>query len=283
MHGFDPPSCLLIGFAIAWLRPAVVLTSQRNYQQARTALVRLGMRVSHRLADGIVVNCDAMRTHLLRDEHLSARRIHLCHNGLDITRFRRMVVPLEGRVPEGAIVVGTLCALRPEKNLSVLIEAFAVCLATHPNLFLLVVGSGPERDRLQAEASARGIAGRCRFEPTAGDVVPWLNLMDVFVLPSRFEALPNALMEAMACGCAVVASRVGGTPELVTGDTGLLFDHGDVPALVRHVMALVADPAMRERLGAHAAARMAGSFSLEAAAQRMGAIYDEQLAVTGSR
>jgi glycosyltransferase involved in cell wall biosynthesis len=281
IHGFDPPTSLLVGHLVPWLRPAVVLTSQRNYQQARTRLVRIGIRISHRMSAGIVVNCEAMRQHLLEDERLPPDRIHLCYNGLDTQRFQRVAIPRDGLVPDDALVVGTLCALRPEKDLGTLIEAFATCLAGEPRLFLLVVGSGPERERLEAQAAARGIAARCRFEPMVADVVPWLSLMDIFVLPSRFEALPNALMEAMSCGCACVASRVGGTPELVTdGETGLLFRSGDVPALTAQLRRLIAEPSLRARLCGGAVAKIRAGFSLEAAATRLGAIYDERLAAS---
>ena len=279
VNGFDPPSCLLIALAFPWAGSAVRLTSQRNHQQVRPPRVRWGMRIAHRLADGIVVNCEAMREHLVRDERLRRERIHLCYNGLDTGRFRRSPTPPAGVVPAGAITIGALCALRPEKDLSTLLEAFAACRASDERLFLLVVGSGPEKARLEALAAQLNIAGHCRFEPTVADVVPWLSLVDIFVLPSRFEALPNALMEAMSCGCACVASRVGGTPELIAdGDTGFLFNSGDVTALAAHLRRLVADGALRARLVEGAMARVRSQFSLEASAARLGAIYEERVA-----
>ena len=279
VNGFDPPSCLLIALAFPWTGSAARLTSQRNYQHVRTPRVRWGMRIAHRLADGIVVNCEAMREHLVRDERLRRDHIHLCYNGLDTGRFRRSATPPVGVVPDGAIVIGTLCALRPEKNLSILLEAFAECRASDERLFLLVVGSGPEKARLEAQAAHLNIGRSCRFEPTVAEVVPWLSLVDIFVLPSRFEALPNALMEAMSCGCACVASRVGGTPELIAdGETGFLFNPGDATALAAHLRRLVADGALRARLAERGIARIRSQFSLEASAARLGAIYEERVA-----
>ena len=279
VHGFDPPSCLLIALAFPFAGPASRLTSQRNHQLVRTPGVRWGMRVAHRLADGIVVNCEAMREHLVTDERLRREHIHLCYNGLDTGRFRRTAAPPAGVVPDGAIVVGTLCALRPEKDLSTLLEAFAACRASEERLFLLVVGSGPEKARLEAHAAQLNIGRHCRFEPTVADVVPWLSLVDIFVLPSRFEALPNALMEAMACGCACVASRVGGTPELIAdGETGFLFNSGDVSTLADRLRRLAADGALRARLAERAIARIRAQFSLETSAARLGAIYEERVA-----
>ena len=284
VHGFDPPSCMFLGLAAPFVRPAVVLTSQRNHQQVRKPAARVSIRISHRIADGIVVNCEAMRAHLVADEHLRRERIHLCYNGLDTARFRRLAVRPTGVVPEDAIVVGTLCALRPEKNLSMLLRAFAACVPSEPRLFLLVVGSGPEKARLEAEAAQLGLTGRCRFEPTVADVVPWLSVMDIFVLTSRFEALPNALMEAMACGCASVASRVGGTAELIApGETGFLFERDDLRSLIAHLGTLLKDPALRMQLGARASLRMQQFFSLRASATTLGEIYEERLAAARAR
>ncbi len=96
----------------------------------------------------------------------------------------------------------------------------------------------------------------------------------MLVLPSRSEARSNSLMEAMACGCCPVASRVGGNPELVThGETGLLFASGDEADLARQLELAIADHALRERLGAAAAHKIVNGFSLELAGRAMEAVY----------
>src|SRR5439155_9534272 len=100
--------------------------------------------------------------------------------------------------------------------------------------------------------------------------------IDIFVLPSVSEALSNALMEAMACGCACIASRVGGNCELIEdGATGLLFENKDVAALVGQIERLIADPGLQRQLGQRAASTIREKFSLGAAAARLGCIYDE--------
>src|SRR5207244_161276 len=99
---------------------------------------------------------------------------------------------------------------------------------------LLIVGSGPALPDLQASARRFALGGRCVFEPATRDVGAWLREIDIFVLPSLSEAFSNSLMEAMASGCCVVASRVGGNPELVVeGETGLLFRAADSADLAR--------------------------------------------------
>jgi glycosyltransferase involved in cell wall biosynthesis len=227
------------------------------------------------MADGVVVNCEAIYKHLGSDGQAPTRRIYLCHNGLDARRFKRALVPRNNPLPPDAVVIGTVCALRWEKDLPTLLRAFATCHLSNPSLFLVVVGSGPLRAALEREAHVLGVESRCLFQPTTADVVPWLSQMDIFVLPSVSEALSNALMEAMACECACVASRVGGNPELVQhGETGVLFEKGDVASLVEQLRLLIADPHLRRRLGRSATESIHAKFSLETAATRLGAIYE---------
>jgi glycosyltransferase involved in cell wall biosynthesis len=106
----------------------------------------------------------------------------------------------------------------------------------------------------------------------------WLRAIDIFVLPSLSEALSNALMESMACGCAVVASDVGGNPELVSdGITGLLFPAGDAPELASRLERLMVDLDLRARIGAAASESIPQRFPLEASVRRMEEIYEELL------
>ena len=107
-------------------------------------------------------------------------------------------------------MIGTVCALRPEKGVDTLIRAFAKMQS--PNTALVLVGSGPEEPKLRALAKELAVEN-CHFEAATSEVAQWLSATDIFVLPSRSEALSNALMEAMSCGCCPMATRVGGNPE----------------------------------------------------------------------
>jgi glycosyltransferase involved in cell wall biosynthesis len=143
---------------------------------------------------------------------------------------------------------------------------------------LAIVGSGPEGTRLKALAGELGIHERCHFEPATSDVAEWLSHIDIFVLPSCKEALSNALMEAMACSCCAIASRVGGNPELIDdGENGLLFNVDDVEQLAGQLDALLADPVRRRRLASAASAKMSAQFSYSRAAATMLEIYESVL------
>jgi glycosyltransferase involved in cell wall biosynthesis len=171
-------------------------------------------------------------------------------------------------------VIGTLCVLRPEKGLYTLLEAFAQLAPGERGIRLAIVGSGPEREGLMARAAALGVAGECVFQPATSQVGQWLGAMDVFVMPSYDEAFSNAIMEAMACGCAVAASDVGGNPELVAPDRGLVVPPRDAASLATAIGQLLDDDALRTRLACAARVFVRDHLSREKAAARLAEIYD---------
>jgi glycosyltransferase involved in cell wall biosynthesis len=134
------------------------------------------------------------------------------------------------------------------------------------------------RKPLDRQASELGIDNDILFQPSTADVAPWVAAMDIFVLPSRSEALSNSLMEAMASGCCVLASRVGGNPELVEHENaGLLFNPDNVEDLAAQLERVITGEGLRRRLAANAVERMRGRFSISSAVARMQEIYAEAL------
>ena len=171
-----------------------------------------------------------------------------------------------------------VCVLRPEKGLPTLLIAFASFEKLHPGARLVIVGSGPTSS-LQALARELQIYGKVRFEPATVHVSDWLRSIDIFVLPSLSEALSNALMEAMACGCACIASRTGGNPESLDSDeVGLLYEPGNASELTEKLTLLAGDPLLRERYAQGAIQRIETKFSLAASAKCMQEIYAKTLA-----
>jgi glycosyltransferase involved in cell wall biosynthesis len=267
VHTWDAP---LTAYAIPVTRmmtKAVALSSQRAHRELIPFMLRRFTRLSDRIADGVVVNCEFLRRHLIEDEHVRPRKIHICYNGIDPNRFRRSAAPPH------PLTIGTVCALRPEKDLTTLIGAFARLLKLYPELRLVIVGSGPELASLLQYAREADAVSAIHFEPTTTEVPEWFSSIDIFVLPSRSEAFSNSLMEAMACGCCAVASNVGGNPELVKpGETGLLFKPRDPDDLASTLRTLIESPDLRRDLAARGQAFLA-NFSIETAARRMGEIY----------
>jgi glycosyltransferase involved in cell wall biosynthesis len=281
VHSFDVPANLFTVPAARALTDAVVLSSQRAHRALTPGIRRRLLQITDRMVDGIVVNCQAIVRDLVEGEGVPRNRIHLCYNGIDLQEFYPPTERVNNHPPPGSIVIGVVCALRPEKGLETLVDAFARVRSRKPGVKLTIVGSGPCLPELSGRAERLGISADCIFEPTTRDVANRLRGMDIFVLPSRSEALSNSLMEAMACRCAVVASSVGGNVELVEhGRTGLLFESGNVEELAVALEALVADEQRRLELGASAAQLLKDRFSLAISAERMGQIYSTFLGRT---
>jgi len=167
--------------------------------------------------------------------------------GADGAAFRR-----EKGIPDEAPVVATVARLQPEKGLDILVRAFAELAPKHPTARLAICGSGREvKLQLRAMIAELGLGERVLMCGFRKDVPAVLAATDVYALPSRAEGLGFSLLEAMASGCAVVASRVGGVPEIVTdGQDGLLVEPENPVALAAAIARLLDSPELRKRLGA---------------------------------
>jgi glycosyltransferase involved in cell wall biosynthesis len=257
------------------VRGVAALSNLRCHMDLIPARDRRLNYFSHRLATAVVTNSEAVRRHLIGDYDVDPRKVFVCLNALDTSSFRSGPRERVTGLESASLVIGVVCVLRPEKNLPVLLEAFADTAAARPGVTLLIVGSGPEEGRLRELASRLRLGERCVFRPSTPDVAPYLRSIDVFVLPSLSEGLSNSIMEAMASGCCVVASSVGGTPELIEdGVSGLLFPPRDAATLASALRTVIDDPDRRNALGAAAAGRIQARFSIAASVERMQAIYD---------
>lgn len=278
VHTFDYPlNCFGVPVARAFRTP-VVLSSQRAHRDLTPGFYRKILRFTDKLVDGIVVNSEAVRKDLVANERLPASLLHLCYNGIDLSRFhpdaRRRLPGLES----ASLVVGVVCVLRPEKGLPTLLKAFAQSAVLDRDARLLIVGSGSELPSLQSLADQLGVRDRCVFQPSVSDVAPWMESIDIFVLPSLSEALSNSLMEAMAAGCTCIASNTGGNPELIRPhNTGLLFEPGNAADLGAKLDSIVANSQFRSELARASTRLVHEQFSLPASAARMTDIYQSFL------
>jgi glycosyltransferase involved in cell wall biosynthesis len=159
--------------------------------------------------------------------------LHVVHNGCP---------PCAGAPVAGTgVTVGAVTVLRRQKRLDVLLDAVPAILAAVPQTRVRIVGDGPEGPALRAHPAARHV----EFAPYGGDAASHLRELDVYVLPSSWEAFPIGVLEALACGVPQVATDVGGTREAVTAETGVLVAPRDPQALADAVIALVRDPERR--------------------------------------
>jgi sugar transferase (PEP-CTERM/EpsH1 system associated) len=228
---------------------------------------------------------------LERDVGVPADRIRQLYSGVDVERFRPggpratdAAGAAEGAGAGRGPTLGTIGRLDPVKNQEALLEAFARLRQRHAGLRLVIVGDGPLRGHLQSRARSLGVAGDVTFTGSRTDTPELLRSFDVFVLPSVNEGISNTILEAMACGVPVVASGVGGNPELVVdGACGSLYDPADPQALQQAILPYLGDPALRERQGRAARERVVQNFSLHSMVGRYLALYDELLAASPAR
>jgi len=235
---------------------------------------------------GFVVAISEYNRRLLLDRCPSARRIEIVHCGVDAERFAPR--PHDALDRDGIVCVASLTARKGHAHL---IDALALLAPQHASVRLDLVGDGPERDRISMRARDRRVAHRVRLlgARPSQDVRATLADARVFVLPSvrvpsgRMEGIPVALMEAMASGVPVVATRLSGIPELVEdGVTGLLVAPGDPSALAAAIARLLEDEVLVADLTRRARERVERSFSLTGEAERLGDLFAQSIAGPGA-
>jgi len=204
---------------------------------------------------------------------IPGRRISRICNGVDVQRFRphrpRPPLPMANPPGPGQLVIGTVGRMQQVKDQLTLARAFIHLIRQRPGaraqLQLVMIGDGPLLDAVRAELAAADLLGLCWLPGGREDVAALLPCLDLFVLPSVNEGISNTILEAMACGLAVVATAVGGNPELVTPDeTGALVPPGDPAALAAALGAYLDDRQRLARHGEAARLRAEARFSMTA-------------------
>jgi sugar transferase (PEP-CTERM/EpsH1 system associated) len=239
--------------------------ASRSYLRDRARL--LLKRLASRGLGHVVAVSQEVRETVVTDWRMPGERVSVIHNGIEPppeapTREERAARRAELGLSPFDLVIGTVGALRPVKDHSMLLQAFARVLRDLPGARLVLVGNGPSRADLEAEAARLGLGPAVQFTGWRSDASTLLPLMDVFALSSLSEGISLAVLEAMAAGLPVVATRVGGNPEIVEdGVNGLLVPASDPQAMAQALLGLARDPRRRQALGAGGRVR-ASAFTL---------------------
>ena len=280
VHAYDASAVFAAPLA-RLMRVPFILSSTLGHRDLYDERTRKQLPFTDKLVDSIFVNCEAMRCHMMGDYRVARERTVLCYNGVETSEFfpPRAGEPKPEPVAGASLVIGAVCVLRPEKRMDLLVEAFGAVHKLRPGVKLLIVGSGPELPRLEAAAAELHVEQDCIFVPAVPKVAPLLRGMDIFVSCSSSEAFSNAVLEAMACGCCPVGSRVGGTPELIAdGERGLLFESGNVQDLAAKLALLIENQELRGRLAHNAARFAAEDLNMDVALECISQIYETGLA-----
>jgi sugar transferase (PEP-CTERM/EpsH1 system associated) len=243
-------------------------------------------RLIHPLVSEFVTVSGDLERWLVEGVRLPAGKVTAIPNGVDLTRFgypdRQEARRSLGLPDDGSLVVGTVGRLDPVKDQAGLLRAVADLLPAHPDAWVIVAGNGPCREDLVGLAASLQITSRVRFLGERSDVPAVLAAMDVFVLPSIGEGMSNTLLEAMASSLPVVATRVGGNPELIEdGVNGRLVPAQDPGALTAAIAGYLDDSHLRALHGKASRERVVNSFSLERMSEAYVNLYARLLARRG--
>lgn len=246
--------------------------------RAAALLADLAERALAPLATAFVAVSPALGERLKRAWGIPEGRVYVIPNGVDVAAFHRLPPRAAARRALGLDplrpTVGMAARLAPGKGVEVFLRAAAVVARRHPEAQFAVAGDGPLRRRVERLAGALGLGGRLRLLGFRSDMPRVLASLDVLVLPSQREGLPLVLLEGLAAGRAVVATRAGGIPDVLWhGRTGLLAPPGDPHALAAAVGLLLEDEVLRRRLGQAGRRHVQRHFSLEMMASRTHALY----------
>jgi glycosyltransferase involved in cell wall biosynthesis len=185
-------------------------------------------------------------------------------------------------IDDGAPVIGTACTLRSEKALDVLVRAGAALVEDFPDLRVLIAGDGPDRERVEALIRELGLGETVTLLGSRGDIPDFLRALDVAVCSSDWEGSPLSVMEYMEAELPVVATRVGGIPDMIdSGVEGLLVQPGDPEAIAGGVARLLLDPDEAAEMGRRGRKRRRAEFDLDVTARRIGELYEELYEATG--
>jgi glycosyltransferase involved in cell wall biosynthesis len=253
----------------------------------RGLLKRLGaiLRFVFNRADRLICVSRGNRSRLAQLFGIREERIDVVYHGIDTEYYqnpdsaRSWQLRKEFGLSRDRIVITTVARLNVQKGHVHLIDAAKSVSAANPKVVFLLVGDGELREELELAVEKAGLSDKFIFAGYRKDIPEILALTDIFLLPTLFEGLPHSVLEAMAAGCCVVASRVDGVVEVVTeGETGILVDAGNTNQFVEALNSLVSNQDMRKELGRNGKMRASGSFGLNHMLEKIELIYATVLA-----
>jgi glycosyltransferase involved in cell wall biosynthesis len=255
---------LLYGAAAARLARVPRVVHTRHGQKARNTRRQVVLfRLATSLADRVACVSDDAAA-LTVGEGVARRRVRTVRNGIDLTRFA-----YTGPAPDGPVV--TVARLSPEKDVATLVRAAALAVRELPSFRLEVAGDGVCMPALRQLTAEMGLGGHVRFHGEVRDIPALLGRARLFVLPSVEEGISLTLLEAMARGLPVVATRIGGNPEVVAdGETGLIIPARDPDVMARAMLRLLGDVEESRRMGRSGRRRVETHFDV----RRMVADYE---------
>jgi glycosyltransferase involved in cell wall biosynthesis len=248
----------------------IIISSRRNLGHWHGPMHIALLKYLQRHTSYYLANSQAVIAKTIDKESARPEQMHLVYNGLDIDRFSRITPELRAqqraswKIADDETLVGSVANLRDVKNLDLLVMAAAEMKDQFPKLKFVIVGDGPDRERLTALLEQHGLTDRFLLPGRATDVIPSLAALDIAVLCSASESFSNSLIEYMAAGLPVIASDVGGNREAIShGENGLLFQSGDREQFKTELGQLLTNPETARKYAAAAREAARAKYSIQ--------------------
>ncbi|MBI3988696.1 MAG: glycosyltransferase [candidate division NC10 bacterium] len=284
VHGLLFHAYILGTFAAKIAGVPIVIASRRSLGRfkERKWHYLVAERLANRMTDLIIANAEAVKEDVIHQEKVKLSKVRVMYNGIDPSLYDLPPDPTLRAslgIPEAARVVGIVANLIHYKGHRFFLHACQAIKRKSPEVMFLLIGDGPCREVLEDLARELGLEKDVLFLGSRQDVPHLLALMDVVVLPSLEEGFPNAVLEAMAAGKPVVATEVGGVPEVIVHrKTGLLVPPKDPQALADAIIELLDDPQLALEMGRAGRERVTKEFGLDRMIREMEGLYEELIA-----
>ena len=277
MHNTDP---FQQGMLASFFMPNLVKirTDHNSFASPISSKVLLFNRLLSKFCDKTIVVSNKLKRNLVVYEKIDPDQIFVIHNGVDLSKVGRTANVLQVRksfkLEKGSNVVTYIGGLREEKRLDVLVKSFSLVSKELPNSILLLVGDGPLRRSLTELAKREGISAKIKFLGLRQDVYDLIKASNVVTLSSTSEGISQTIMEAMACSKPVVATKVGGNPELVQdGKTGFLVPPENPEKLAEVIITLLRNKKLGERMGKNGRKRVEKYFNIDKTVSEYEKVY----------
>jgi glycosyltransferase involved in cell wall biosynthesis len=268
------PDSTYFGVLAGWLAGVPVLIRTRNNANHwMTPTHRMLGQLLNHFVTMTVCNSEAGRAAVLRDECPRPESVVVIRNGVDLERFKHIPSPDARPITGRPARVGMVANLRPVKGIDLFVQAAASVVLTHPDVEFVVAGEGDQRAELEGLIAAFGLTGWFHLRGQIDDIPSFLADLDVFVLSSRAEGLPNAVLEAMAAARPIVATDVGEIGRLLEGEAGQIVPAGDASQLASAIVSMIEERARALKLGQLARLRVQCFHDRSSVVSRLETLY----------
>ena len=278
----DLPGSTLFGIPVGWLaRVPYLVRTRRDMGYWMGSIDRWTGRLYSHLVDMTITNCRACQESVIEVERARRESVTILKNDINLNQFREIPTFSAERYAGSPRVIGMVANLRGEKAPEVFIEAARRVAKRHPDAVFRIAGEGSLREKLEKQIEDMGLSGRVELPGHVVDIPKFIGELDIAVLCSNTEGLPNVLVEYMAAGRPVVATRVGGAEELIDdGVHGLIIEPQDPTALAEAIDRLLSDRDLASRLAAAGRSRVEEDYGGPSIAQRFESLVFQMMCIS---